>query len=200
MMSLGVGLIMLPALRDDPETVFGVGAAIYPLVWISIAGAILQTFFFAPVMAPYMALLPVEIAKFTTTLTETYMSNVKSTMLASLDVVEEPTRAMFAKLSKDQATVETWAHHLNDGMSTYYGIMLTMTVAWVFLPIVLMGVFMGSSEFGAGGIACLSILALMPVKSFLQNTFFLVPGAHVAQCSVISMTANSQVSHKRSLR
>ena len=93
-------------------------------------------------------------------------------MLASLDVAEEPTRAMFAKLSKNQARIEKWAHALNSSFSTLYGSMLAMTTAWVFLPIVLIFVFMGSSsEFGAGGIACLSVLALMPVTKFFAEHF-----------------------------
>ena len=112
MIPLALAFLLIPFFDGD-KAESELGAAAQPLFWLCCVGGCMQTFYFVPVMAPFAALLPVESAKFTTKLIETYLGKVKSTMLASLDVVEEPTRAMFVQLSKDQATVEKWAHSLN---------------------------------------------------------------------------------------
>ena len=159
----------LPAGDDDDA--FGLGAAATrPMVWAMIVSFILNAFIIWPFSQPFTQMAPVEMAKFTTTMIENYMGKVRATMLASLDAAdEEPTRAMFAQLAKDQAKVERWAHSQNDGLSSWNGLMLSMMTAWTFLPIVLMGLYAGTSEFGAGGFAMLSFMTLMFFFGFTQT-------------------------------
>ena len=140
------------------------------MVWAMIAGMVLNGFVVWPFSQPFTQMAPVEMAKFTTTLIENYMGKVRATMLASLDADdEEPTRIMFAKLAEDQATVERWAHYQNDGLSTWNGIFISLFTVWTFVPIVLMGLYADTLEFGAGGIAMLSFMTLMFFFGFTQT-------------------------------
>ena len=168
MVPLIVIYVILPLLSEDDEDGHVFGTLVRPMVWFMVVSLALQSFVILPLNSPLGQVVPVENAKFTTTLIENYMENVRATMLASDDVEEQPTRAMFDRLSKHQARVESWAHHLSDGLSTSNGVMLVMMVTWTFLPVVLLGLHVGSSTFGAGGIAMLSFLTLTFFFGFTQ--------------------------------
>ena len=152
---------MLPMLSVEDEDADVFGSATQPIIWFAIVGTILWNII-NPFLQSFQQLVPVEIAKFTTTLIETYMGKVRDVML---DTKES---AVFERLAREQTKIEAWAHSINDGMSMWNGMNATLVMTWTAMPMVLLGLYAGSSTFGALGIGFLSIMQVFFFVNLIQ--------------------------------